>query len=111
MYCLPTDENSLAIVYKRAYTQNMKFEWDSWKAESNLEKHGVRFAEAVSVLEDDMAMTVPDEHADEPRLATIGMDAQARILVVVYTWREDVIRIISARKATGRERCQYEVKS
>ena len=88
----------------------MRFEWDNRKAESNLAKHGVRFAEAVSVLEDEMAVTIPDEHADEPRLATIGMDAQARVLVVVYTLRKDVIRIISARKATKRERRQLEVK-
>ena len=87
----------------------MRFEWDRSKADTNLAKHGVRFADAVMVLEDDMALTVPDEHADEPRLATVGMDAQARVLVVVHTWRDDVIRIISARRATKRERRQYEV--
>ena len=87
----------------------MRFEWDSHKAETNLGKHGVRFADAVTVLEDETALTVPDEHADEPRFATVGLDAQARVLVVVYPWRDDVIRIISARKATKRERRQYEV--
>lgn len=66
-------------------------------------------ADAVSVFADDFAITVMDEHPDEERFVTIGMDALARILVVVYTWRgESCIRLISARKATRRERQQYE---
>lgn len=74
----------------------------------NLDKHGIDFAEAVAVLEDDTALTLDDDHPDEERFITIGSDTFGRVLVVVYTWRGDVIRLISARKATPRERQQYE---
>jgi uncharacterized protein len=87
----------------------MEYEWDSRKAESNRQKHGIDFADSVSVFADDFAITVMDEHPDEERFVTIGMDAMGRILVVVYTWRGDsCIRLISARKAIRRERQQYE---
>ncbi|MBW4688193.1 MAG: BrnT family toxin [Komarekiella atlantica HA4396-MV6] len=66
------------------------------------------FADAVSVFADDAAITIVDEHPDEERFITIGMDAFGRILVVVYTWRDECIRLISARKATRYERIQYE---
>ena len=62
----------------------------------------------MSVLSDDLALTVPDDHPDEERFVTMGMDAFGDILVVVYTWRGDAVRLISARKATRRERQQYE---
>ena len=62
----------------------------------------------MSVLEDDEALTLDDDDPDEDRFITIGTDALGRILVVVYTWRDEHIRIISARKATPRERKQYE---
>ena len=83
-------------------------EWDSVKARANLRKHGVRFADAVIALEDGSAITVREEREDEDRLITIGMDGLARILVVVYTWRGETIRLISARLATATERRQYE---
>jgi hypothetical protein len=83
------------------------FEWDPKKAATNVRKHGIRFADAVSVLEDDRAITVSDDSIDEQRWVTIGMDAVDRILVVVYTWRGEKIRIISARRATQRESQQY----
>jgi uncharacterized protein len=87
----------------------MEYEWDDHKAAANLSKHRIDFADAVTALEDDAAITVADELADEDRFITIGTDAFGRLLVVVYTWRgEDVIRIISARKATAHERRQYE---
>jgi uncharacterized protein len=79
------------------------FEWDPSKAASNFRKHGVEFADAVSVLEDDYAVTIADDSADEERFATIGVDALGRILVVVYRFRERRIRIISARRATPHE--------
>lgn len=60
------------------------------------------------VFADDLAITVNDERFDEERFITIGMDALGRILVVVYTWRGDEIRLISARTATRSERKQYE---
>ena len=53
---------------------------------------------------------MPDDHPEEDRWVTLGMDALGRILVVVYTWREDEPRLISARKATRAERRQYESK-
>lgn len=86
----------------------MKYEWDISKANSNRRKHGVEFADAVAVFEDDFAIQIEDDFPDEQRFITIGIDGFARILVVIYTWREDTIRIISARKATNHERRDYE---
>jgi len=84
------------------------FEWDPAKASANLRKHGVRFADAVSVLEDDLALTIRDAYSDdEDRWITLGMDALGRVLVVVYTWQPEAIRIISARVATPSERRDY----
>src|SRR5207245_608241 len=60
------------------------------------------------VLHDDYAITIPEEGPDEGRFVTTGMDALGRVLVVVYTWRENRVRIISARAATSRERRQHE---
>jgi len=86
----------------------MAYQWDKTKAQVNRRKHGVSFADAVAVFEDDWAITIPDDYPDEERFATIGRDMLGRILIVVYTWRGDDIRIISARKATRREKEQYE---
>lgn len=88
----------------------MRFEWDPLKAEANLREHGVSFAEAVTVLEDDFALTREDPAAvDEPRFVTLGMSNLAHLLVVVYTYKEpDAIRLISAWKANRRQRKAYE---
>lgn len=86
----------------------MKVEWDPTKALANRRKHGVDFADAVTVFEDDQAITIQDESSEEERFITIGMDAFARVLIVVYTWRSERIRLISARKAIRHERTQYE---
>jgi len=88
----------------------MSFEWDSVKAEENFKKHGVRFAEAEPVFVDDFALTVTDDESDpnEPRFVSIGMGVKERVLVVVYCYRGNNIRIISARLAEARERGQYE---
>jgi len=83
-------------------------EWDQRKSAANLRKHGIGFADAATVLHDDYAITIPEEGPDEGRFVTTGMDALGRVLVVVYTWRENRVRIISARAATSRERRQYE---
>ena len=83
-------------------------EWDRDKAESNRSRHGVDFADAATVLTDDFALTRRDEDPDEDRFVTMGMDAMGRILVVVFTWRDDEIRLISARRANPSERKQYE---
>ncbi len=86
----------------------MEFEWEPRKAATNRRKHGVDFADAATVLYDDQAITIPDERSDEERFVTIGMDALGRVLVMVYTWRDERPRLISARKATPRERREYE---
>jgi len=84
------------------------YEWDDRKAWTNLRDHGVDFADAVSVLEDPRALTIEDDHdADEDRFVTMGSDLLGRTLVVVYTWRAERIRLISARRATPRERRAY----
>lgn len=86
----------------------MAYQWDSDKAATNLNKHGIDFADAVLVFSDDLAVTVSDERFNEERFITIGIDAFDRVLVVVYTWRDNEIRLISARRATRSERTQYE---
>lgn len=73
-----------------------------------IQKHGVDFADAATVLSDDLALTLPDDNPDEERSVTVGMDALGRVLVVVYTRRKERIRLISARKATSSERREYE---
>jgi hypothetical protein len=88
----------------------VEYEWDVRKAASNLVRHGVDFADAVAVFEDDMAITIDQPGSAENRHLTVGADVLGRLLVVVYTWRGDRIRLISARKATRPERRQYEGK-
>lgn len=85
------------------------FEWDSLKARANLRKHGVDFADAVAVFEDEHALTMRDEltAVDEQRFLTVGRDALHRILVLAYTWRGDRIRLFSARRAGAGERRRY----
>lgn len=87
----------------------MVVEWDPGKARLNARKHGVFFADAVSALEDDRALTERDSSiSEEERWVTIGLDAMGRVLVVVYTSRGENLRLISARNATKRERRIYE---
>ena len=83
--------------------------WDPEKARLNLKKHGVRFSDAETVLFDPNALTREDiESEGEQRFVTVGMDTLGHILVVVYTYRGQDMRLISARSATKRERMQYE---
>jgi uncharacterized DUF497 family protein len=88
----------------------VRYEWDPAKTKANLRTHGVSFSEAVTVLEDDLALTREDpDSVGEQRLVTLGMSNLGNILVVVYTHREsDVIRIISAWKANKHQRLRYE---
>ena len=88
----------------------MEFEWDDWKAEENLKIHGISFPEASTVFSDFWSLTIPDplHSATEERLIILGYSEKQRLLVVVHTERGDVIRIISARKATTHERKDYE---
>jgi uncharacterized protein len=88
----------------------MELEWDVAKAESNLEKHGVGFPEAMTVFGDPLEVAIPDpDHSEgEFRFLSLGSSKQGRLLVVAYTEREGRIRLISAREATPRERRKYE---
>ena len=88
----------------------LKFDWDSNKASTNFKKHGVTFNEAATVLGDRLATTFYDlDHShEESRYVTIGFSESNRVLVVSHTDRHGVIRIISARRATGFERRFYE---
>ena len=83
-------------------------EWDQEKSDANRAKHGADFADAATVLTDELALTRPDDNPDEVRSVTLGMDALGRVLVVAYTWHGDGIRLISARRATPSERRTYE---
>jgi uncharacterized DUF497 family protein len=87
----------------------LSYEWDPAKARANFVKHGVRFADPVTVLEDDLALTMRDPSSDEEeRWITLGRNSLGRLIVVIYTWRRDNVRLISARPATAREKSQYE---
>jgi len=90
----------------------MQILWDRAKARQNVAKHGVRFADAALVLDDPYAITIADEESEpaEQRWVTLGADAQGRILVVVYAYRGEDIRLISARLAEPRERKEYEAQ-
>jgi uncharacterized DUF497 family protein len=86
----------------------MRFEWDPAKARDNLRRHDVDFADAVIALEDENALTVEDVDHAERRFKTLGMGPQLGILLVVHAQRRaDVIRIISARRATRKQTEQY----
>lgn len=91
----------------------MRFEWDPRKDEANRKKHGISFEMAQQVFGDPLALSVPDEeHSEgEERWITVGQAGRLSLVVVVHTYRdteeEEVIRMISARKATPKERKQY----
>jgi uncharacterized DUF497 family protein len=89
---------------------SLSFEWDEGKALGNLAKHGVSFSEASTVFADPLSRTIPDPlHSDdEVRFIIVGESSAGSTLVVVHVHREEAIRIISARKATPRERKDYE---
>jgi uncharacterized DUF497 family protein len=89
---------------------SVEFEWDPDKAASNLKKHGVTFDEAATVFADPIAAIFDDEmHSDEEqREIIIGHSAKGRLLLVCFTERFPAMRIISARRATKRERKDYE---
>ncbi len=90
----------------------ISFEWDDKKAASNLKKHGVSFPEAQSVFYDDYAIQFLDNESsfEEERFLMLGHSNRGRILIVVHCERSkgEVIRIISARKATSAERGHYK---
>jgi uncharacterized DUF497 family protein len=83
--------------------------WDANKAKINLKKHGISFEEAQTVLESKQQLILEDNHHDEERFIALGFSKHMNMLVVVYCYRfQDVVRIISARKATKKERELYE---
>ena len=87
----------------------MEIKWDPQKAEANFRKHKIRFSDAESVLFDPMTLTIEDQIIDqEQRYLSVGPDAFSRILVIVYAYHGETIRLISARKATPKERKYYE---
>lgn len=86
----------------------LSFEWDDQKAAINLTKHGVSFTDAVAVFDDPFALDIEDRSLDygEVRRRIVGL-GHGRFLTVIYTERDDAIRLISARKATRTERQEY----
>lgn len=88
------------------------FEWDAAKAARNIEQHGVSFEDASTVFDDPLSLTIydPEHSGDEERFVTIGQSDRGILLVVCHSDRENRIRIISSRVATGHERRNYELK-
>lgn len=86
----------------------MAFEWDPAKEKINFSKHGVHFADSIGAFEDERALTEPDDSTSEERFRTLGTDFLGRVIVVVYAYRGEDIRLISARRANPRQRATYE---
>jgi uncharacterized protein len=91
----------------------LRFEWDQRKADQNLKKHGVTFQEAASVFADALSITIsdPDHSISEARFLDLGLSHRNRLLVISYTERGEIIRIISARRASRSEHEYYENKT
>ncbi len=91
------------------HINDMEIIWDPQKAKKNLKKHNIHFSDAEGVLYDPMALTIEDQDVEgEQRFVTVGTDYLGRVVLVVYSYRKDKIRLISARKATLSERKNYE---
>ena len=94
--------------------REIEFEWDPKKAKSNLKKHGVSFEEASTAFWDDHALVIddPDHSLDEERFVLLGLSSNVRLVTVVHCFRgaDDVIRIISARRATPGEQSSYQAQ-
>ena len=88
----------------------MIYEWDPKKAKANLRKHGVSFEEALTAFADPLARIFDDEDhsVEEQREIIVGYSAKERLLVVCFTAQGESVRIFSARKATRREKKEYE---
>jgi uncharacterized protein len=89
---------------------DVQFEWDEVKAASNAKKHKVSFEEVATVFADPLAVIFDDEaHSnEEQREIIVGHSVRGRLLLVCFTERGDAVRIMSARRATNRERRDYE---
>lgn len=90
---------------------DVRFEWDPAKAAENSRKHGVSFEEAQTIFADEFGILLddPDHSTDESRFVLLGLSTRLRTLVVAHCYRstEEVVRIITARKATRKERDLY----
>ena len=90
---------------------HLGFEWDAKKAERNAKKHGTRFEEAATAFLDPMGRLIadPDHSVGEHRFLLLGLSARERLLVIAHVYRGEgeAIRLISARRATPRERSDY----
>ncbi len=86
------------------------FEWDETKAKANLAKHGVAFEEAKTIFNDPHLVTFEDRYHSqhEQRYLSIGFSSAGRLLLVAHTDRDEIIRLITGRKATSSERRTYE---
>jgi uncharacterized DUF497 family protein len=85
------------------------YEWDAAKAAANLRKHGVDFADAATSLDDPFCLTTTDPDSNgEQRLVSIGMSLTGRVLVTIFAYRGDSVRLISSRPATTNERRRYQ---
>ena len=101
---------SLVVIFAEGAIVGYAFEWDRKKAESNLRKHGVSFDEASTVFGDPLSLLMPDPaHSQgEDRYVVLGMSNQRRLIVVAFAERPPRTRLISARRATRKERRRYE---
>ena len=94
------------------HMNSIKFEWEASKAASNIQKHGVTFEEARTVFFDERARLIndPDHSESEERFILLGFSSSLRVIVVCHCYRSEgnVIRIISARKATATEKKAYD---
>jgi len=89
----------------------IEFEWDPAKAQANLRKLRIAFADAVTLFDDSRALTGRDpDAAGEERFISVGKDTLGRVLVLVFTIRADLVRVISARRASRSEQCRYAEK-
>jgi uncharacterized DUF497 family protein len=104
-YCEDLEVNYNVIM------SDIKFEWDRRKASANEKKHGISFEEARTVFFDENAKLIddPDHSDDEERFVLLGFSSSLRVVLVCHCYREEgnVIRIISARKASAHESKQY----
>ena len=102
----------LTSVYDCTYTTGrgkVSYEWNTRKAKDNVRKHGVEFADAAVALEDEWAITITDPDSNgEQRFISLGTDPVGRLLVTVFTLRNNNVRLISSRKVTKAERKRYE---
>lgn len=88
----------------------LSFEWNHEKAVGNIQKHGISFDEACTVFSDTLSLTIHDplHSSEEDRFTIVGVSVNNRILTIIHTYRKSNIRIITARKATKKERLYYE---